>query len=757
MLEPDQGEIMVDVMIFLTNNFANGNHTPYSREQFHPSTLSITINCLFFASLSASLVAALASVVALQWVADYDAAITRGGSSPEDRAKRRQFRYAGVVWWRMSEIITALPLLLYCSVVVFLAGLIIWIWSLHYVVGWVVAGGTALAVLFYSVPMFLSIVFVSAPFRTPLGRWIYIISHFWFSTVYVLARALRIPSVAAWFERAHNTYAASRKREDREVDKRSELGMAALVWLANHLSISQDSYDRLLLLVGELPKLSVGKSSPVSLGDAPWFFIFDLLGWKNLKTDEDHSVSRQEIHSIRILAQLYQMPEVQDIIGPIHEFLYFSDESDEEYWLQYCDKKTSQWSPKARPNTPNSLFLLLRDIPLHSTGTDGEIQLVISLSRWRNSAHALPKPQENIQDNPSVSNPSTVVITDRFLREDMLHSWTSRDTEYLFFTIVQRIIGTVVDSSGEIQPTFLDRLRLYFEATILGNNFNSATTLCLSIPIVYRDLLRDTTVERVKVHHAFTLLLARNLKYYFGNEKVRKVKEVITMLWASPINRGDFETSHLAREFEMEKFFDANKKQMMTWVVNADEIGHIGEILEHLAVAQTSQPDIGPLWRVTASTADADPHFVEAMQAFEYIIRSGSDISPAIHRTLIDLLCRDIELGPLEVFTTSPTISGLASLSGWFIDPCLKFLAQYVERMGKRSFNTPRAEIGNPLEDSWARIATYLIEHDSGTDLWLVQLQASLWHALPDRGEAMCGRAFREPRTLVSRHHIIFF
>jgi Family of unknown function (DUF6535) len=82
MLEPDQGEIMADVMIFLTNNLANGNHTPYSRPEFQPSSSSIIINCLFFASLSASLVAAMASVVALQWVADYDAAISRGGSSP---------------------------------------------------------------------------------------------------------------------------------------------------------------------------------------------------------------------------------------------------------------------------------------------------------------------------------------------------------------------------------------------------------------------------------------------------------------------------------------------------------------------------------------------------------------------------------------------------------------------------------------------------------------------------------------------------
>ncbi|KIM29772.1 hypothetical protein M408DRAFT_67442, partial [Serendipita vermifera MAFF 305830] len=131
LLEQDPSAVMADVMIFYTNNLANGTHMPYMGRSFEPSPSDITVNCLFFASLSVSLVAALASVVALQWVADYDAAITRGGSSPEDRAKRRQFRYAGIVSWKMGEIIAALPLLLYCSVVLFFVGLFLWMWALH--------------------------------------------------------------------------------------------------------------------------------------------------------------------------------------------------------------------------------------------------------------------------------------------------------------------------------------------------------------------------------------------------------------------------------------------------------------------------------------------------------------------------------------------------------------------------------------------------------------------------------------------------
>src|SRR5271154_1640728 len=139
MLELDPTSVIMDVMIFYTNSVANGTHVPYTPSNFQPESYAVKVNCLFFASLSTSLVAALASVVALQWVADYDAAITRGGSSPEDRAKRRQFRHAGVVWWKMSEIIAALPLLLYFSVILFFAGLILWMWVTNHAVGAVVA------------------------------------------------------------------------------------------------------------------------------------------------------------------------------------------------------------------------------------------------------------------------------------------------------------------------------------------------------------------------------------------------------------------------------------------------------------------------------------------------------------------------------------------------------------------------------------------------------------------------------------------
>ncbi|KIM26694.1 hypothetical protein M408DRAFT_72415, partial [Serendipita vermifera MAFF 305830] len=139
LLEQDQTELLVDMTMQYFNSKGNLSNTLFTRPEFEPSFTAISINCLLFASLGASLLSALVSVVALQWVGDYDAAITRGGSSPEDRAKRRQFRYDGVLNWKMGEIIATLPLLLYASVALFWAGASQWMWSLHHTVGYVVA------------------------------------------------------------------------------------------------------------------------------------------------------------------------------------------------------------------------------------------------------------------------------------------------------------------------------------------------------------------------------------------------------------------------------------------------------------------------------------------------------------------------------------------------------------------------------------------------------------------------------------------
>ncbi|KIM29808.1 hypothetical protein M408DRAFT_22679 [Serendipita vermifera MAFF 305830] len=339
LLEPDQTQILVGMVALYFNNLGNLSSTSFAQSDFTPSHEAVVINCLLFASLGASLCAALVSVMALQWVMDYDAAITRGGSSPEDRAKRRQFRYGGVLNWKMGEIIAALPLLLYSSVVLFWVGVILWMRILNSTVGYVVAGGAAMAAFLYVATTLLAAVFVSAPFRTPLSRGIYWIFYPTLSLIYklfpedllygflitllmlywllkclvptfiqsafrrwLLRPILKIFSMVKSVHRnipwstfySHITQFIKRivmsiaprnkvsQREDEAADANPLLGEDALCWLAGQLPISVDSYRRLVLLTGAVLSHPHRETFlPKFLKENGWD-ILDFLGWYHL-------------------------------------------------------------------------------------------------------------------------------------------------------------------------------------------------------------------------------------------------------------------------------------------------------------------------------------------------------------------------------------------------------------------------------------------------------------------------------------------
>jgi hypothetical protein len=62
---------MLDTMIFVANNLANGDHMAYPRPKFESEPYAVTAIYLLFASSGTSRVAALASVATLQWVEPY--------------------------------------------------------------------------------------------------------------------------------------------------------------------------------------------------------------------------------------------------------------------------------------------------------------------------------------------------------------------------------------------------------------------------------------------------------------------------------------------------------------------------------------------------------------------------------------------------------------------------------------------------------------------------------------------------------------
>ncbi|CAG8618797.1 11898_t:CDS:2 [Acaulospora colombiana] len=267
LLEQDPADVMVDALIFFINNTANGTHTPYSRTSFSPASHAVSVNCLFFASLSASIIAALASVVSLQWVAEYDAAtvLIRGNEKVEDERD-----YRGTTG--------------------------------------VVIGGTLLGAVFYLITTMLAVIFPSSPYRAPIVRWIYLFfhlilryfMHFWRHSMGksskndlgalkaslknkirdTLAQARGgVSTLFSFLTHIPSRFESSTYRRDQSHIKleQKQLVGNSLAWAARNLSISRDSHRRLLFLIQECVELDEAQWLSSDLQEVPWGLIIYFL------------------------------------------------------------------------------------------------------------------------------------------------------------------------------------------------------------------------------------------------------------------------------------------------------------------------------------------------------------------------------------------------------------------------------------------------------------------------------------------------
>ncbi|KAG9043498.1 hypothetical protein FS837_009477 [Tulasnella sp. UAMH 9824] len=88
---------------------------------FSPNSTSIIVNCLLYASLSCSLLAAVGAMMAKEWLQSFNRS---GQTGPlEDQGKLRQRKFNGVEQWHLETVIKFLPNLLLLSVILFFAGI----------------------------------------------------------------------------------------------------------------------------------------------------------------------------------------------------------------------------------------------------------------------------------------------------------------------------------------------------------------------------------------------------------------------------------------------------------------------------------------------------------------------------------------------------------------------------------------------------------------------------------------------------------
>ena len=168
-LEQDPMDIIQDVLIHQTQMMRNSSLGPYVPADFSPPEYIVVVNALFYASLGVMILAAFIAMLIKGWVREFDRGL-QAMSLPEQRAKTREFRYLGLVYWKLPEIVAVLPFLIQASLLLFAIGLMLFLFYISTPSFSVITALSGLGAVYYTITTSISVFSTSSPFHSPLSR-----------------------------------------------------------------------------------------------------------------------------------------------------------------------------------------------------------------------------------------------------------------------------------------------------------------------------------------------------------------------------------------------------------------------------------------------------------------------------------------------------------------------------------------------------------------------------------------------------------
>jgi hypothetical protein len=165
-LQEDSGDVSVRLLAFMATQLANST-TPLPvalvQPPFSVSPSEVRINAVWFLSLTLALSTVLIGILCLQWLREYqrDAAL-----SHKDAVALRQMRFEGLLYWRVPDILSVLPILLQSSLVLFFFGLLELLWTRNTIVAAFITAAVGVVMLFLAATTALPLlqyVFTSDP------------------------------------------------------------------------------------------------------------------------------------------------------------------------------------------------------------------------------------------------------------------------------------------------------------------------------------------------------------------------------------------------------------------------------------------------------------------------------------------------------------------------------------------------------------------------------------------------------------------
>ncbi|KAL6301860.1 hypothetical protein BKA93DRAFT_441206, partial [Sparassis latifolia] len=139
------------------------------------SSSSIRINALWFSSLICTLCAASISILIKQWLREYTNGLV---SISRQTARTRQLRDDGLSKWHVGRIIMVLPVLLQGALILFLAGLLELLWTLHSTVAIIATFFVAMLGIFHLVTTILPTVAADCSYQSPQALAVFVVVQF---------------------------------------------------------------------------------------------------------------------------------------------------------------------------------------------------------------------------------------------------------------------------------------------------------------------------------------------------------------------------------------------------------------------------------------------------------------------------------------------------------------------------------------------------------------------------------------------------
>jgi len=132
-----------------------------------PDPAIVRVQCILYATLSATLLASFLAMLGKQWLNRYRQNETRGSTA--DRSRVRERKLSGVEIWKFHIVMESLPLILQCAIILLGFALSRYLWEVSRSVSSVVIGFTSFGFLFYLLIMTASIFSFDCPFQTPFS------------------------------------------------------------------------------------------------------------------------------------------------------------------------------------------------------------------------------------------------------------------------------------------------------------------------------------------------------------------------------------------------------------------------------------------------------------------------------------------------------------------------------------------------------------------------------------------------------------